>query len=97
MMTAELPSFISELLSSEEAEWRQYARCRDEPKDTFFPNAGASHNTARRLCNVCAVQSECLNYALEHGIKFGVWGGKSERERRAVLRSRRQVMEAQSA
>ena len=36
----------------------------------------------------CAGQAECLEYALSHGEKFGIWGGLSERERRRVRRQR---------
>jgi WhiB family redox-sensing transcriptional regulator len=35
------------------------------------------------------VASECLEYALEHHVDHGVWGGKSERERRRIQRARR--------
>ena len=34
------------------------------------------------MCRGCEVQPECLEYALRHGEKFGIWGGMSERERR---------------
>jgi hypothetical protein len=34
----------------------------------------------------CPVQTECLAYALEHGERFGVWGGLSERARRKLQR-----------
>jgi WhiB family redox-sensing transcriptional regulator len=34
------------------------------------------------------VRLECLEYALAHGEKFGIWGGLSERERRRVRRER---------
>jgi WhiB family redox-sensing transcriptional regulator len=34
------------------------------------------------------VRLECLEYALSHGEKFGIWGGLSERERRRVRRER---------
>jgi WhiB family redox-sensing transcriptional regulator len=31
----------------------------------------------------------CLEYALEHRIDHGVWGGTSERQRRRILKTRR--------
>jgi WhiB family redox-sensing transcriptional regulator len=34
------------------------------------------------------VKWECLEYALRHGEKFGIWGGMSERERRRIRRQR---------
>ena len=34
---------------------------------------------------------ECLAHALNERIEFGVWGGMTERERRAMLRRRPDV------
>jgi Transcription factor WhiB len=36
----------------------------------------------------CEVRGPCLEYALSHGEKFGIWGGLSERERRRVRKNR---------
>ena len=38
------------------------------------------------MCVGCEVRAECLQYALDHGERFGVWGGLSERERRELGR-----------
>ncbi len=40
----------------------------------------------------CAVRTECLADALDHRVEFGVWGGMTERERRALLRRRPDVL-----
>jgi WhiB family redox-sensing transcriptional regulator len=37
------------------------------------------------------VRTECLADALDNRIEFGVWGGMTERERRALLRRRPNV------
>ena len=37
------------------------------------------------------MREQCLEYALTHGEKFGIWGGMSERERRRVRRERAQA------
>jgi WhiB family redox-sensing transcriptional regulator len=34
------------------------------------------------------VREDCLEYALDNGEKFGIWGGMSERERRRLRRAR---------
>lgn len=34
---------------------------------------------------------QCLSHALDERIEFGVWGGMTERERRAMLRGRPDV------
>ena len=36
----------------------------------------------------CVVREDCLEYALQNGEKFGIWGGMSERERRRIRRQR---------
>lgn len=73
-----------------ETDWRNAAQCRDEPPETFFP-VGTSGpaivqvEQAKAVCSRCKVTSECLDWALGHA-EFGVFGGMSEEERRAVKR-----------
>lgn len=71
------------------ADWMPLARCRTEPAELFFPSDGKGVVRARQVCALCPVQSECLDYALRNHMEHGVWGGKSERERRALQRQRR--------
>jgi WhiB family redox-sensing transcriptional regulator len=42
---------------------------------------------AKRICSGCEVRAECLEYALAHDERFGIWGGLSERERRRLRRA----------
>ena len=70
-----------------QAEWRYRAACRGADLDLFFPGRGESAEPARRVCASCPVRQPCLDYALSHGIVHGIWGGLTERDRRA-LRSR---------
>jgi WhiB family redox-sensing transcriptional regulator len=63
--------------------------CREQPPGQFFPSDGVGVDRARKVCAGCSVRPECLEYALEHRIDHGVWGGTSERERRRILKSRR--------
>ena len=53
----------------------------------FFPERGESAGPARRVCAACPVREPCLDYAITNRISHGIWGGLTERERRA-LRSR---------
>src|SRR5205807_3175113 len=46
---------------------------------------------SKRICRSCPVRYECLADALDNRIEFGVWGGMTERERRALLRRHPQV------
>jgi WhiB family redox-sensing transcriptional regulator len=41
---------------------------------------------ALAICATCPVQRECLDYALEARERFGIWGGKTEKQRRQILR-----------
>jgi WhiB family redox-sensing transcriptional regulator len=69
------------------AGWRYRAACRGADLDLFFPGRGESAEPARQICAGCPVRQPCLDYALSRGIVHGIWGGLSERDRRA-LRSR---------
>lgn len=71
------------------AKWMQRGSCAHEPPSTFFPSDGVGVEVARRICATCPEKERCLEYALEHRIEHGVWGGCSERERRRILRRRR--------
>jgi WhiB family redox-sensing transcriptional regulator len=67
--------------------WRYRAACRGADLNVFFPDRGQSAEHARQICASCPVRELCLDYALRHGIVHGIWGGLTERDRRA-LRSR---------
>jgi WhiB family transcriptional regulator, redox-sensing transcriptional regulator len=69
--------------------WMGEGLCRDHTPGTFFPSDGTGVERARKICADCPVKAPCLDYALEHRIDHGVWGGTSERERRRILRGRR--------
>jgi WhiB family redox-sensing transcriptional regulator len=71
-----------------EAQWQDEANCLGVDPDLFFPERGASTREAKEVCRACAVRSECLEFALANGEKFGIWGGLSERERRRIRRQR---------
>lgn len=64
------------------------ARCAGTDPDVFFPGRGGDLAPARALCGECPVRRPCLEYALSNGEHHGVWGGKSEAERRRLRRSR---------
>jgi len=71
-----------------ERRWQEEANCLGVDPDLFFPERGASTREAKAVCRSCEVRVDCLEYALAHGEKFGIWGGLSERERRRVRRQR---------
>ncbi len=72
------------------------------PRDAFFPERGTAQVTARdakRVCNgfgdvpACPILAPCLEYALDRKERFGIWGGKSERERARIAKDRRVAAE----
>lgn len=73
--------------------WRDRAACLEEDPELFFP-IGAKEPALRQVeeakyvCARCDVRTDCLLWALKAGEDYGVWGGLSEEERRA-LRGRR--------
>lgn len=71
--------------------WAAYGACRNTAPDDLFVE-GAAQRSAREVCAACDVRLECLVDALDHRIGFGVWGGMTERERRALLRARPDVV-----
>jgi len=71
-------------------DWTTRAACKGTDPDELFVQ-GAAQNRAKLICRGCPVRTECLADALDNGIEFGVWGGMTERERRALLRRRPDV------
>lgn len=79
--------------------WVERAACRSAGVDRWFPDQeeigrqalSVAVAEARSVCARCPVQQPCLAYALEAGVE-GVWGGMTERERRAIrCRRRREI------
>jgi WhiB family redox-sensing transcriptional regulator len=67
-------------------QWQERALCAQTDPEAFFPEKGGSTRHAKQICSACWVQAECLDYALAHDERFGIWGGLSERERRRLRR-----------
>lgn len=68
-------------------DWAARAACKADTPDALFVR-GAEQNKAKAVCAGCPVRTECLAEALDNQIEWGVWGGMTERERRALLRRR---------
>ncbi|HEY1324318.1 MAG TPA: WhiB family transcriptional regulator [Streptosporangiaceae bacterium] len=70
--------------------------CRTADPDLFFgPDAErvtdckARVAKAKAVCAGCPVREACLAYAMAAGEPYGIWGGLTEDERRALRRQRR--------
>ena len=70
---------------TDDVNWTSRGACLQIAPDDLFVQ-GAAQRSARSVCFGCTVKLECLADALDNRIEFGVWGGMTERERRALLR-----------
>ena len=66
-------------MTQDDQTWAARAACATVEPDQLF-GKGAEQRDARSLCFACPAE------ALNSESSFGVWGGLTERERRALLR-----------
>lgn len=79
------------LVLRESMEWMERARCRGVGTEMFFVERGAMHKSQEAValyCSLCVVRTSCLNFALDNHCK-GMWGGVSEKKRRALAKQRK--------
>lgn len=71
-------------------DWRDEGACLDYHPDVMFPHDedrnGIGH--AKEVCRGCDVREDCLNWSLQQGELYGVWGGYTVRERLQIARQR---------
>jgi len=65
--------------------WLFDGLCTQVDTDLFFPEKGGSTREAKAVCGRCPVLAECRDWAVATRQRYGVWGGLSERERRALV------------
>lgn len=86
---------IAAVLCGAEAEsrisWVSKALCRAADPDELFVR-GAAQRKAAVICRHCPVMLECGADALDNRVEFGVWGGMTERQRRALLKQHPEVV-----
>ncbi len=64
--------------------WVSRASCRSTDPEELFVRGAAQKKAAAAICRHCPVAAECLAEALDNNMEFGVWGGMTERQRRAL-------------
>ena len=70
--------------------WHDHAACSGESGVLFYPPSRPERRAARlrresrarAVCGICPVRDECLQHAIDHGERHGIWGGQTDRERR---------------
>lgn len=96
-VTKTTKTVASKLASLENEErWQDFAACKGMDPVIFFGPEHAEtvkekrdrEDEAKAVCNSCPVKEECLEYALDAREAYGIWGGLTELERKALLRKR---------
>jgi WhiB family redox-sensing transcriptional regulator len=67
--------------------WERLAACRGLDPNWFHPDHGRSQRQQKAICADCPVRYACLAYdlaAVKGADDYGIWGGTSERERKAI-------------
>ena len=82
-----MKQLAADLLGGEAERWEKRALCSQTDPEAFFPEKGGSTREAKTICFRCEVRADCLDYALSHDERHGIWGGMSERERRRAKRA----------
>jgi WhiB family transcriptional regulator, redox-sensing transcriptional regulator len=77
--------------AEESAGWVSRALCHDSDPDGLFVT-GAAQRKATAICRHCPVMRECAAEALDNRVEFGIWGGMTERQRRALLKRHPEVV-----
>jgi len=72
--------------SAGDLDWQDNGLCKESDPEAFFPEKGGSTKQAKAVCKRCPITEKCLQYALDQRERFGIWGGKSEYERRQLLK-----------
>jgi WhiB family redox-sensing transcriptional regulator len=77
--------------AEERIAWVSQALCLTTDPDELFVR-GAAQRKAAVICRHCPVMEECGADALDNKVEFGVWGGLTERQRRAMLKDHPEVV-----
>ncbi len=84
---------MSSLEKHDRGDWQASAACAGEMGSVFYPPLRPERKAvrvgrerrAKAVCESCPVRSDCLDHAMPHDERYGIWGGLSETERRERL------------
>jgi len=89
--TSTLTNSVHKAAAEARIAWVSQALCRASDPDELFVR-GAAQRKAAVICRHCPVIAECGADALDNRVEFGVWGGMTERQRRALLKQHPEVV-----
>ena len=88
-------AFIAErmgaLMSVADVVWRTKGACQGLDAEIFYPDNEDHADFAISVCSQCEVRIACLDYALDNREQQGIWGATTARDRRRMLRQRKQT------
>ena len=73
-------------------EWAERGACRaaiaagEATQDDWYPERWGDASKALRICKGCPVRQECLDHAITHNERHGIWGGVGPKHRRQGTR-----------
>jgi hypothetical protein len=65
--------------------FQDQAACTPADFDLFFGEYASRIDAAKAICATCPVASKCLQFALDDNIEFGIYGGYTPSERKALV------------
>lgn len=71
-------------------DWQKDASCGEYPVEWWYPERGAPRtfiDRARNICADCPIRIKCLQYALYHNERIGIWGGTTPDERKQLAKT----------
>ncbi|HEY4040888.1 MAG TPA: WhiB family transcriptional regulator [Rhodopila sp.] len=78
-------------MAADDRAWVSKALCGKTDPDKMFVR-GAAQRQAAVVCRHCPVMHECGAEALDNRVEFGIWGGMTERQRRALLKQHPEIV-----
>jgi hypothetical protein len=76
-------------IDREDLLWFDKANCKGTDTDSFFIEKGEAYPPElKRVCSVCSVKKDCLDFAVKYNT-LGFWGGTSEMDRRQMRVARK--------
>jgi WhiB family transcriptional regulator, redox-sensing transcriptional regulator len=79
-------------MTAEDRPWVSQALCKAKDPDELFVRGAAQRKAAVIICRHCPVMQQCAAEALDNQVEYGVWGGMTERQRRALLKQHPEVV-----
>jgi hypothetical protein len=71
--------------------WVRDGDCTRVDPEAWFPDVGGSPKAAKEICRGCPSKEPCLQWAMEHNERWGVWGATTYEERVKIRRARQET------